>query len=46
MNVIDPKTGQRLCWNCGKPGHMREACTAPKEEKANFTVTLDGFGGC
>ena len=46
MNVIDPKTGQRLCWNCGKPGHMREACTAPKEEKANFTITLDGFGGC
>ena len=28
--------GERLCWNCGKPGHMKAACTEPAHsEKLN-----------
>jgi Zinc knuckle len=38
--VIMDKTGQRKCFNCGRPGHISRDCRAPRNNPQNrFTST-------
>jgi Zinc knuckle len=38
--MIMDKTGQRKCFNCGRPGHISRDCRAPRNNPQNcFTST-------